>query len=210
MQPTPPGWYWDPQGMPGLFRWWDGEGWTKHVSVVRTAGAPEPSPSAETDAEGRFHAGGLSCAVLPDPWTWCPDYPHIKDAIGQQVVVGHTPRGDYIGCVFIGGVPDEHLGADLAATGMAFSSAMLTTFYPAEKPHDQPEPVTGEIAGHPTWQLVVPLDVKDDHLGFACEDAVFVIVDLDDRPAVLYASLPDVPDVAMPTAQELIADLAVG
>ena len=28
MQPTQPGWYWDPKGMPNLFRWWDGEQWT--------------------------------------------------------------------------------------------------------------------------------------------------------------------------------------
>ncbi|MGH3458045.1 DUF2510 domain-containing protein [Aeromicrobium sp.] len=210
MQPTQPGWYWDPKGMPGLFRWWDGEGWTQHVSVIRNVGAPQPGPSGAPSADGRLHAGGLSCSVRPEPWTWCPDYPHIDDAIGQQVVVGHTARGDYIGCVFIGGVPDEYLGGGLDATGNAFSSAMLSTFYPAESPHDPPAPATGELDGHETWRLVVALDVRDDHLGFAREDAVFVLVDLPDRPGVLYASLPDVPDVSMPSADELIADLALG
>ncbi len=209
MQPTQPGWYWDPKGMPNLFRWWDGEDWTDHVSVIRDVGPPQPSPTLSPGDDGRFHAGRLSCAARPEPWTWSPDYPHLVDAIGQQVVVGHTPRGDYIGCIFIGGVPDEYLVGDLAATGEAFSSAMLSAFYPAEKPHDPPSPEPGELQGHETWRLVVPLDVNDDHLGFAREDAVFVLVDLDERPGVLYASLPDVPDVAMPSTDELIDDLAI-
>ena len=209
MQPTQPGWYWDPKGMPNLFRWWDGEEWTDHVSVIRNVGPPIDTPTLAPSPDGRFHAGGLSCAALSAPWKWSPDYPHIDDAIGQQVVVGHTPRGDYIGCVFIGRVPDEHLGADLGATGEAFSAAILSTFYPAEMPHDTPTPETGELQGHDTWRLVVPLDVMDDHLGFAREVAVFVLVDLDDRPGVLYASLPDVPDVAMPSPDELIDDLAI-
>jgi len=38
---------------------------------------------------------------------------------------------------------------------------------------------------------------------------VFVLVDLDVRPGVLYASLPDVPDMAMPSPGALIEDLAV-
>jgi hypothetical protein len=209
MQPTQPGWYWDPQGMPNLFRWWNGESWTDHVSPIRNVGPPVEATGPTPSEDGRFHAGGLSCAVLPEPWTWCPDYPHLVDAVGQQVVVGHTPRGDYIGCVFIGRLPEEYVGDDLDAMGTAFSSAMLETFYAHEIPHGQPEPTTGEIDGHPSWQLVVPMDVKDDHLGFAGEDAVFVLLDLDGRPGVLYASLPDVPDVPMPSADELIDDLAV-
>jgi hypothetical protein len=209
MQPTQPGWYWDPKGMPNLFRWWDGENWTDHVSPIRSVGPPVEATRPAPSEDGRFHSGGLSCAAQPEPWTWCPDYPHLDDAIGQQVVVGHTPRGDYIGCVFIGRLPDEYLGDDLDTMGVAFSSAMLETFYAHETPNGQPEPSTGEIDGRPTWQLVVPMDVKDDHLGFACEDAVFVLVDLDGRPGVLYASLPDVSDVPMPSADELIDDLAV-
>ncbi|MFZ0141101.1 MAG: DUF2510 domain-containing protein [Aeromicrobium sp.] len=209
MQPTEPGWYWDPQGMPNLFRWWDGEGWTDHVSPIRNVGPPAVASGPAPSEDGRFHAGGLSCAALPEPWTWCPDYPHLDDAIGQQVVVGHTPRGNYIGCVFIGALPDAYPGDDLEAMGTAFSSAMLDTFYPAEKPHDPPRPESGLLDGHETWRLAVPLDVTDDHLGFARETAVFVLVDLGGRPGVLYASLPEVANVAMPTADELIADLRI-
>ncbi len=209
MQPMQPGWYWDPQGMPNLFRWWNGESWTDHVSPIRTVGPPVAVTARTPSEDGRFHAGGLSCAAQPDPWTWCPDYPHLDDAIGQQVVVGHTPRGDYIGCVFIGRLPDEYVGDDLDATGTAFSSAMLETFYAHETPLGQPEPTTGDVDGHQTWRLVVPMDVKDDHLGFARENVLFVLVDLDGRPGVLYASLPDVTDVPMPSADELIDDFAV-
>jgi hypothetical protein len=86
---------------------------------------------------------------------------------------------------------------------------MLEQFYPRESPHDASRPETGELDQRDTWRLVVPLDVKDDDLGFAREDAVFVLVDLGDRPGVLYASLPDVPDMAMPSPDELIDDLAV-
>ena len=87
---------------------------------------------------------------------------------------------------------------------------MLEMFYPAEKPHDPPTPEAGVLDGQETWRLVVPLDVTDDHLGFAREDAVFVLVATGERPGVLYASLPDVPDVAMPTADALIDDLRLG
>ena len=209
MQPTQPGWYWDPQGMPNLFRWWDGEKWTDHVSPIRNVGPPEESRPVLPGDDGRYHAGGLSCARLPAPWTWCPDYPHLLDGIGQQVVVGKTPRGDYIGSVFIGGLPYEYRGDDLDAMGTAFAADMLETFYAHETPHEHPGPTAVDIEGRQAWQLTVPLDVKDDHLGFAREDAVFVLVAVGDRPGVLYASLPDVPDVAMPTTDELIADLAV-
>ena len=46
MQPTQPGWYWDPQGMPNLFRWWDGERWTDHVSPIRNVGPPTDPPNS--------------------------------------------------------------------------------------------------------------------------------------------------------------------
>lgn len=56
---TPPGWYRDPSGQPGL-RWWDGNAWTQHVQA---AGA---NPSfAEPSIEGpRKSAGGLIAAVI--------------------------------------------------------------------------------------------------------------------------------------------------
>ncbi|MFL6073025.1 MAG: DUF2510 domain-containing protein [Mycobacteriales bacterium] len=39
-QPTPPGWYQDPNGPPGAFRWWDGVNWTASTQPQATAGGP--------------------------------------------------------------------------------------------------------------------------------------------------------------------------
>ena len=38
-QPTPPGWYQDPNGPPGAYRWWDGVNWTASTQPSATAGA---------------------------------------------------------------------------------------------------------------------------------------------------------------------------
>ena len=57
MQPTQPGWYWDPKGMPNLFRWWDGEQWTDHVSPIRNVGPPEDRPAMPPADDGRVAFG---------------------------------------------------------------------------------------------------------------------------------------------------------
>jgi hypothetical protein len=56
MQPTQPGLCWDPQGMPSLFRWWDGESWTDHVSPIRNVGPPVEATVRTPAEDGRFHA----------------------------------------------------------------------------------------------------------------------------------------------------------
>ncbi|WP_460370058.1 DUF2510 domain-containing protein, partial [Actinocorallia lasiicapitis] len=40
---TPPGWYPDPQGTPGLQRWWDGGQWTAGTQTAPSA-ASTPDP----------------------------------------------------------------------------------------------------------------------------------------------------------------------
>ena len=50
----PAGWYPDPQGAPGLLRWWDGSQWTENTQPDPTpAGAPQPpaGPRSDRDAE---------------------------------------------------------------------------------------------------------------------------------------------------------------
>jgi hypothetical protein len=43
------GWYADPGGKVGTFRWWDGGGWTRWLS--RDATAPDPGPEPATDRD---------------------------------------------------------------------------------------------------------------------------------------------------------------
>ncbi len=48
-----PGWYSDPAGAPGLFRWWDGVQWTDALNVSPHS----PPPQADPDLDGE-----------PEPW----------------------------------------------------------------------------------------------------------------------------------------------
>ena len=43
-QPPPPGWYPDPDGSPGLVRWWNGEGWSDVATPVGPGVAVQSSP----------------------------------------------------------------------------------------------------------------------------------------------------------------------
>lgn len=207
MQPTPPGWYWDPDNRPGLFRWWDGHAWAGELTARWADPPPYPPTLPRPDADGRHRAGGLSFPVLPPPWQPAPGYPDIDDVHGQEYVVGKTPRGPYIGGVFIGGLP-EFFGRDtLEEAGAAFADAMLHTYYPHEHPHADLEPVATSVEGHPAWQLVVPLDIDDAALDFAEEDAVFVLVDLGVSVGVLFASLPRVESV--PGVADVLGSLSL-
>ncbi|MGH9246210.1 MAG: DUF2510 domain-containing protein [Acidimicrobiales bacterium] len=43
---TEPGWYADPLGPPGSYRWWDGTSWTDQVTSAPPATVPAPAPPA--------------------------------------------------------------------------------------------------------------------------------------------------------------------
>lgn len=210
MQPTPPGWFWDPGNRPGLFRWWDGHDWGPELTARWSDPPPHPPVLPVPGDDGRHHAGGLSFPVLPEPWRPCPGYPAIDEVHGQEIVVGKTPRGPYVGAVFVGalpGPPGSRDEAQLGVAGMAFADAMLHTYYPHEHPHAGLEPETTTRDGRPAWRLVVPLDIDDPALDFAEEDAVFELVALGDNVGVLFASLPRVDGV--PSVDEVLADLRV-
>jgi hypothetical protein len=210
MQPTPPGWYWDPGNRPGLFRWWDGHDWGPELTA-RWADPPPHAPRLPVpDADGRHRSAGLSFPVLPDSWVPCPGYPDLDDVHGQEIVVGTTPRGPYVGAVFLGGLPASYGYAGsgtLAAAGEKFADAMLHSYYPHEHPHAGLEPETLDVAGRAAWRLVVPLDIEDDHLDLTEETALFQLIGFDDHAGVLFASLPTVAGV--PSASEVLAALAV-
>ncbi|HTF41088.1 MAG TPA: DUF2510 domain-containing protein, partial [Propionibacteriaceae bacterium] len=55
-----PGWYPDPAGAPGLYRWWDGGNWAQVTSD--SAQAPPPLPVL---AEAAFGEGGSARQTSP-------------------------------------------------------------------------------------------------------------------------------------------------
>lgn len=195
MQPTHAGWYWDPNGRPGLFRWWDGVQWTRHVSPDRTDPAPQPFRPAEPDADGILWAGLLGFPALPEPWRQCPSYPGFSDSVAQERGVGRTHRGEYEALIVIGSVPERFQTGTSAALGEALCAEILSTFYPEERPATAPSGAEFEFGGRKAWRIDVRLDVADDDLDFTREDLLLVVVDLPTGPQVLYASLPDVDGV---------------
>ena len=207
MQPTHAGWYWDPTGRPGLFRWWDGVQWTRHVTPDRTDPAPEPFQPAEPDADGILWAGLMGFPALPAPWRQCPAYPGFTDSIAQERAVGRTHRGEYDALVVIGSVPERLQPGSPEATCDALCEEILRTFYPEERPA---APATGahfDLDGSDAWRVDVQLDVNDHALEFAREDLLLVVADLAAGPQVLYASLPGVEGVT--GSDEIAAQLRI-
>jgi hypothetical protein len=45
---APAGWFPDPAGRPGTYRWWDGSAWSRVLSDDATAPAPDPGPAGPT------------------------------------------------------------------------------------------------------------------------------------------------------------------
>jgi hypothetical protein len=207
MQPTHAGWYWDPNGRPGLFRWWDGVQWTRHVSPDRTDPAPEPFRPAEPDADGVLWAGLLGFPALPDPWRQCPAYPGFGHSIAQERGVGRTHRGEYDALVVIGSVPERIQAESTEAIGGAICDEVLRTFYPEERPSAPPSGARVDLGGNEAWRIDVQLDVNDDVLDFTSEDLLLIVADLPAGPQVLYASLPEVEGVSR--SDEVAAELRV-
>jgi len=207
MQPTHAGWYWDPNGRPGLFRWWDGVEWTRHVTPDRTDPPPEPLRLAQPDPEGILWAGSVGFPALPEPWRQCPAYPGFSDSIAQERGVGRTHRGEYDALLVIGSVPERLRTGSPAAIGEALCAEILSTFYPEEHPAGAPAGALFDLDGNDAWRIDVQLDVEDDALAFAREDLLLIIADLPDGPQVLYASLPEVDGV--PRSDEVAAELRV-
>lgn len=198
MQPTHAGWYWDPMGRPGLFRWWDGTVWTRHVTPDRTDPSPEPFAPTPADADGRLTTAGLTFPELPPPWRQCPAYPGFGHGIGQERGVGRTPRGEYDALVVIGAAPDRF--AELSPTDVAdaLCAEVLRTFYPHESPAASPAIRSTDVDGAPAVRLDVPLDVTDPTLDFEREELLLVVVPTADGHGLLYASLPEVEGVLRP------------
>ena len=68
---TPPGWYADPYGTPGLQRWWDGAQWTQATQPADEW--DDAAPSAPFGAPG-MGAAGMGAAGMGTPGTEAPGY----------------------------------------------------------------------------------------------------------------------------------------
>jgi hypothetical protein len=205
MQPTHAGWYWDPTGRPGLFRWWDGVVWTRHVTPDRTDPAPEPMAVREPDADGILWAGALGFPALQDPWRQCPAYPGFGEAVAQERAVGRTPRGEYDALVVLGSVPERIPGESCEALANALCEEILRTFYPAERPIAPPSGSSLAVAEHEAWRTDVHLSVHDPTLSFELEELMLIVAAMPAGWQVLYASLPRVDEVL--TTDEVAAML---
>jgi hypothetical protein len=195
MQPTHAGWYWDPTGRPGLFRWWDGVVWTRHVTPDRTDPPPQPLALIEPDADGILWSGELGFPALPEPWQQCPAYPGFGDAVAQERRVGRTSRGEYDALVVLGSVPERFGPENCQTVAEALCQEILDTFYPAEKPAGPPSGTTLDLGGREAWRIDVQLDVADTSLDFRNEALLLIVGEASAGQEVLYASLPEVDDV---------------
>ncbi|WP_203568291.1 DUF2510 domain-containing protein [Aestuariimicrobium ganziense] len=54
-----PGWYPDPAGQPGHFRYWDGQGWSQESTPNPSMGAPTGAPGGPSSPYGTPQRGGL-------------------------------------------------------------------------------------------------------------------------------------------------------
>jgi hypothetical protein len=203
MQPTHAGWYWDPTGRPGLFRWWDGVAWTRHVTPDRTDPPPQPLALVDPDVDGILWSGDLGFPALPEPWRQCPAYPGFGNAVAQERGVGRTTRGEYDALVVLGSVPERFGSDSCQALGEALCQEILDTFYPAERPAGAPSGRSLDVGGQDAWRIDVSLDVADSALEFQTEDLLLVVVERAAGAQVLYASLPAVDGV--PSSDEIAA-----
>lgn len=198
MQPTHAGWYWDPAGRPGLFRWWDGVAWTRHVTPDRTDPSPEPFRPLSAGADGLLHTDVLAFPELAAPWQQCPAYSGFASAVGQERLVGRTPRGGYDAVVVIGSTPDRFASLAPREVSTSLCEEVLRTFYPQAEPVSSPQVRDVEVDGRPAVRLDVELNVHDPALDFSTEQVLVVVVPADGPAGLLYASLPSVEGVLRP------------
>lgn len=82
MSPTPPpGWYPDPSSS-RIYRWWDGQAWTKHTSVGQPAANEVPVAAAVTE---------LPAAVATLPSYGTAQYSNDDSCVAPSQVLAQAP-----------------------------------------------------------------------------------------------------------------------
>lgn len=149
-----PGWYLDPGGTPGQFRYWDGRSWSQQTSTTPQAGPPATDPSGPADPRKKRGGKGLLIGGL---------------AVLLVLVVG----GIFIVRGLLG--PDDGTAGPLPSSTVSgwddsspFPSASPT---PTPTPSDsaKPKPMTDCPFGEPSTQADHPEDgrVHGGQLSFA-------------------------------------------
>lgn len=94
------GWYPDPEGRPGLERWWNGLGWSESIrptsssgTVLTAPGRDSVNPQSGSRYEADLGAGVGYPTTAEAPWTPAPTYPDLSDgAIRPRAGAGSGTR----------------------------------------------------------------------------------------------------------------------
>jgi len=158
-----PGWFPDPSGQPGVFRWWDGQGWTQNVSPgqpLQPQIAPQPvAPQSAAQPPGYVpgYAPGYSTGFAPGPMQ--PPKSSNKLLVALVIVAGVVIVALVVWLVFLlPGKPSEPAASTPTAsdtagqTSQPSESATSQTMPPNCLPptNSNSAPVTGsraEISG---------------------------------------------------------------
>lgn len=93
--PIPSGWYPDPYGVQGLYRWWDGNQWTARTTA-NPGQRPEPAPSRPADAQLRGGEPSVYPTQAVDDESGWSGFDDVEEnPAASQVDWQHGPAADW-------------------------------------------------------------------------------------------------------------------
>lgn len=144
---TQPGWYTDPSGQPGMFRWWDGSTWTTHVSPNPSSPAPGLAPSQPAPPAGSLPIREAQQGRPAGPYTYA-EIDQRSSKLGPALalgligllIIGMIVGGWYLLSGAFGGNTDE------AASNPTSNVCPKITFDPSATPSSHANP-SGRVQG---------------------------------------------------------------